>query len=341
MGMSAPHWEPVTSVKEATINGEPRKPTSRALEGAGAAGPSKMLSAFGDFFVGGSWTYTDPSGNAHEQRYYRGPGDSAIEAVYLEDGIAHGFAVITTDPVSGQLRTRSLWGPNLYNPDPTYIDGTITRRANGVWQFLMTARSTDGRKPTQWEEETSTPSNDQFRVETLFGHTEVFRRKPSPCAVSLRHDRQAVRLYPGNLETCRMLQDGARSAFGCLASRRTTSGATLASVSVFTWPSSVSLFFSDEQVMVRHDAQGHADYEARVPLKEFPYDVQLQQQHRYDLLWCSSVNLLLLIAILWSYWKQARLERTHGQEETPTKDERQSPAARPPLGSARRGRLVE
>ena len=111
--------------------------------------------------------------------------------------------------------------------------------------------------------------------------------------------------------------------------------------SVFTWPSSVSLFFSDEQVTVRHDAQGHAEYEARVPLKEFPYDVQLQQQHRYDLLWCSSVNLLLLIAMLWSYWKQARLERTHAQEETPTKDERQSPAAPSPSGGAGRGRLVE
>ena len=44
-----------------------------------------------------------------------------------------------------------------------------------------------------------------------------------------------------------------------------------------TWPSSVSLFFSDEQVTVRYDAQGHPEYEARVPLKEFPYDVQFQQ----------------------------------------------------------------
>jgi len=96
---------------------------------------------------------------------------------------------------------------------------------------------------------------------------------------------------------------------------------------VFTWPSSVSLFFSDEQVTVGHDAQGHAEYLARVPLKTFPYDVQLQQQHRYDLLWCSSVNLLLLTAIMWSYWQGAKLERTHAQQEPPTKDERQGRAA--------------
>jgi len=90
-----------------------------------------------------------------------------------------------------------------------------------------------------------------------------------------------------------------------------------------TWPSSVSLFLSAEQVAVRRDAQGHAEYEAKVPLTEFPYNVRLQQQYRYDLLACSSYNLLLLIAILWSYWQQARLERTHAQEEMPTKDEPQ------------------
>jgi hypothetical protein len=94
---------------------------------------------------------------------------------------------------------------------------------------------------------------------------------------------------------------------------------------VVTWPSSVSLNFSSEQVTVLHDAQGHADYEAKVPLKEFPYEVQLQQQHRQDLLWCASVNLLLLIAILWSYRQQAKLERTSVQHEPPTNDERQDP----------------
>jgi len=95
---------------------------------------------------------------------------------------------------------------------------------------------------------------------------------------------------------------------------------------VFTWPSSVSVIFSAEQVTVLHDAQGHAEYEATVPLKTFPFDVQLEQQHRHDLLSYSSVNMLLLTAILWSYWQQSRLERTHAQEVTPAKDERQSPA---------------
>jgi hypothetical protein len=91
---------------------------------------------------------------------------------------------------------------------------------------------------------------------------------------------------------------------------------------VVTWPSSVSLFLSADQVIVRHDTQGHADYEAKVPLKEFPYEAQLQQHYRYDLLWCSSVNLLLLIAVLRSCRQQAKLERTNVQQEPLAKDER-------------------
>jgi hypothetical protein len=87
--------------------------------------------------------------------------------------------------------------------------------------------------------------------------------------------------------------------------------------SVFTWPSSVSVFFSAEQVTVRHDAQGHAEYEVKVPLKERPFEVQLQQEHRHELLWCSLGNLLLLTAIVWSYWQGAKLERTHAQQEPP------------------------
>ena len=63
-----------------------------------------------------------------------------------------------------------------------------------------------------------------------------------------------------------------------------------------------------------------------MPLKEFPYEVQLQQQYRYDVLWRSSVNLLLLIAILWSYRQQAKLERTNVQQEPTAKDERPGPA---------------
>jgi hypothetical protein len=84
---------------------------------------------------------------------------------------------------------------------------------------------------------------------------------------------------------------------------------------VATWPSSASLFFSAELVTVRYDTQGNADYEAKVPLKEFPYEVQLGQQHRYDLLSSTCVNLLLLIAILHSYWQQARLERKLASQE--------------------------
>jgi hypothetical protein len=86
---------------------------------------------------------------------------------------------------------------------------------------------------------------------------------------------------------------------------------------VATWPSSVSLRLSAEQVTVLRDTTGKTEYEARVPLKEFPYDMQLRQQHRDDLLYCSLFNVLLLLAILHSYWQQARLERTPIDEPSP------------------------
>jgi hypothetical protein len=75
---------------------------------------------------------------------------------------------------------------------------------------------------------------------------------------------------------------------------------------------------SKEQVAVYHDAAGKVEYRATVPLKEFPYDLQLEQRHRFDLLWVGSVNLILLVAILYSHWQELRLKRRQVQQEAPT-----------------------
>ena len=83
---------------------------------------------------------------------------------------------------------------------------------------------------------------------------------------------------------------------------------------VSTWPSSASLILPGEQVTVLHDATGRAEYEVQLPLKEFPYEMELQQHHRFDLLWLSSINLLLIVAILHSYWQQSRLEQRQSRE---------------------------
>jgi len=76
-----------------------------------------------------------------------------------------------------------------------------------------------------------------------------------------------------------------------------------------TWPNSAFVMLPKEQVTVYHDAAGSESYGVTLPLKEFPYDVQLEQNHRTDLLWIAVVNLVLLVAILHSYWQASKLER--------------------------------
>ncbi len=82
-----------------------------------------------------------------------------------------------------------------------------------------------------------------------------------------------------------------------------------------TSPSSAFLMLPKEQVKVYHDAAGTEEYGVTVPLKEFPYDLQLEQRHRTDLLWIGAANLVLLVAILHSYRQESRLKRKAGQQE--------------------------
>jgi hypothetical protein len=91
------------------------------------------------------------------------------------------------------------------------------------------------------------------------------------------------------------------------------SGVFVASNRLLTWPSSVHLFFSAEQVQVYHDTAGNEDYSVEVPVKEFPYEVQLNQHFRFDLLWLSLFNLLLLGLLLHSNWRESRLKLEHDQ----------------------------
>jgi hypothetical protein len=81
------------------------------------------------------------------------------------------------------------------------------------------------------------------------------------------------------------------------------------------WRSSVSLILPKEQVTVLRDTAGAEMFEVRLPLNEFPYEIELEQQYRFDLLGAVSLNLLLLAGILHSYWRQSRLERKEPHQE--------------------------
>ncbi|NLE39157.1 MAG: hypothetical protein GX621_14130 [Pirellulaceae bacterium] len=69
---------------------------------------------------------------------------------------------------------------------------------------------------------------------------------------------------------------------------------------LLTWPSSVRLYLSAEQVQVLHDTTGNERYSVEVPVTEFPYDIELMQDRRFDVLTLSLFNLLLLG---WLWWK--------------------------------------
>ena len=85
---------------------------------------------------------------------------------------------------------------------------------------------------------------------------------------------------------------------------------------VIYWPNSATISLSKEQVKVYHDTHGTESYRATVPLKEFPYDLQLQQSHRFELLSTGAVNLILLVAMLYSYRQESRLKRKPDQHRT-------------------------
>jgi hypothetical protein len=86
---------------------------------------------------------------------------------------------------------------------------------------------------------------------------------------------------------------------------------------VVYWPSSAKIWLSREQVKVYHDTDGTERYRATVPLKEFPYDLELQQSHRFDLLSTGAVNLILLVPMVYSYRQESRLRRKPDQHGTP------------------------
>ena len=80
---------------------------------------------------------------------------------------------------------------------------------------------------------------------------------------------------------------------------------------VLSWPSTVELSLSDAQVQVYHDTNGKSNYVATVPVKEFPYDVQLKQGLRFDVLVFIAVNLLLVLGLTHVFWRESRLRDDH------------------------------
>ncbi len=79
-----------------------------------------------------------------------------------------------------------------------------------------------------------------------------------------------------------------------------------------TWPSSVKLWLSSEQVRVYQDTDGGPCYWVTLPVKEFPYDIQLQQRLRFQLFGLALINLLLLVGLLHTHWRQSQLAK-HGE----------------------------
>ena len=78
---------------------------------------------------------------------------------------------------------------------------------------------------------------------------------------------------------------------------------------VLTWPDSVTLHVTSDEVKAYRDAAGVETYRVQVPLKTFPYSVALRQHHRFDPLWLASVNVVLLAALIHSYWQTSRSRR--------------------------------
>ncbi len=85
---------------------------------------------------------------------------------------------------------------------------------------------------------------------------------------------------------------------------------------LFTWPDSVELSFSSDQVKVYHDANDNADdwYMVEVPLKAFPYDIALKQATRFHLVGICLINVLLLGMWLHANWRESRLEPRLAQD---------------------------
>ncbi|MCA9101608.1 MAG: hypothetical protein KDA63_10675 [Planctomycetales bacterium] len=82
---------------------------------------------------------------------------------------------------------------------------------------------------------------------------------------------------------------------------------------VFTRPDSVSLLFSDDQVRVNKAADGTTSYQVQVPLKQLPYQAVLDQPNRLDTLSPFLFNLVLLGALLHSYWIESRANSDQAQ----------------------------
>jgi hypothetical protein len=97
---------------------------------------------------------------------------------------------------------------------------------------------------------------------------------------------------------------------------------------VLSWPSSVKLSLTDGQVKAFHDTDGTASYVATVPVKEFPFNLQLQQGLRFDALIFIFVNLLLLLGLTHVFWRESRLLGDH-TFETKKRTDGGGPEAKP------------
>lgn len=84
---------------------------------------------------------------------------------------------------------------------------------------------------------------------------------------------------------------------------------------VLNWPDAATVYVSADHTTRYQHADGSEEYKVEVPLKEFPYDVQLQQHCRFDLVWVSSTNLVLLALLIRSLRRMPQSQRNSQPNE--------------------------
>lgn len=80
---------------------------------------------------------------------------------------------------------------------------------------------------------------------------------------------------------------------------------------IVTWRDSAELILNSEQVQAKYEDSGEPLYVVSVPLKEFPYDVALNQDSRFRFLFLPIVNLVVLGFLVSAY---RRLPKAHAEQ---------------------------
>lgn len=84
---------------------------------------------------------------------------------------------------------------------------------------------------------------------------------------------------------------------------------------LFTWPDSAEISVASDDVQVTTGYNGSPHYLVEVPLKEFPYEIQLNQQYRTKLPLVTLVNLFMAGVLISCYRRESRLKAQGTESE--------------------------